>query len=238
MEEKERSALLSCGLFSGIGAAQAEALLKCLGGETVHCEKNAVLWSAGQRVSRCAVVLSGMVRAETVRTDGTRTLVACHSAGGLVGDILMASPESVSPVYVIAAEPSEILLIPFSAMMGGCPKCCPAHERLRENLVQEIARKYWAQRRRLGYLAVGSLRGRIAAFLLDRSSGGAFSLGMSREDMADYLCVNRSALSRELSRMKRDGLIDCYRDTFRILKREGLEQPGNELSCRKCQEGK
>ena len=224
MEEKERSALLSCGLFFGIGSGQAEVLLKCLGGETVHCEKNAVLWSAGQQVSRCAVVLSGMVWAEAVRTDGTRTLVACHGAGGLVGDILMASPESVSPVYVIAAEPSEILLIPFSAVMGGCSKCCPAHEKLRENLVQEIARKYWAQRRRLGYLAIGSLRGRIAAFLLDRSSGGAFSLGMSREDMADYLCVNRSALSRELSRMKKSGLIDCYRDTFRILKREEMGQ--------------
>ena len=47
---------------------------------------------------------------------------------------------------------------------------------------------------------------------------------MSREDMADYLCVNRSALSRELSRMKKSGLIDCYRDTFRILKREEMGQ--------------
>ena len=224
MEEKERSALLACGLFSGIGADRVEALLKCLGGETVHCEKNAVLWSAGQQVSRCAIVLSGMVRAEAVRTDGTRTLVACHGAGGLVGDILMSTPESVSPVYVIAAEPSEILLIPFPAIMGGCQKCCPAHEKLRGNLVQEIARKYWAQRRRLGYLAIGSLRGRIAAFLLDRASGSVFSLGMSREDMADYLCVNRSALSRELSRMKRDGLIDCCRDTFRILEKENLER--------------
>lgn len=224
MKEKERSALLCCGLFSGIGADRAEALLECLGGEIVHCEKNTVLWSAGQQVSRCAVVLSGMVRAEAVRADGTRTLAACHGTGGLVGDILMSTPECASPVYVIAAEPSEILLIPFSAVMGGCPKCCPEHEKLRENLVQEIARKYWAQRRRLGYLAIGSLRGRIAAFLLDRAPGSTFSLGMSREDMADYLCVNRSALSRELSRMKRDGLIDCCRDTFRILKKEELER--------------
>ena len=107
--------------------------------------------------------------------------------------------------------------------MGGCGECCSAHSRLRENLIGQIAQKYWAQRRRLGYLSVSSLRGRIAMYLLDCSGGAAtFCLGLSRENMADYLCVNRSALSRELGRMKRDGLIDFYRDTFRILDAEQL----------------
>ena len=53
-----------------------------------------------------------------------------------------------------------------------------------------------------------------------RGDSDTVSLGMTREEMADFLCVNRSALSRELSRMKQAGLIDCYRDTFRILKKE------------------
>lgn len=222
MEENERRALLSCGLFSGIASREAEALLKCLGGETVCYERGAVLWSAGEPVRACAVVLSGAVRAETLRADGTRTLVARHGAGGLVGDILMATPESVSPVYVLAAEQTRVLLLPFSAVMGACPRCCPAHQRLRENLVQEIARKYWAQRRHLGYLTAPSLRSRLAAFLLDRAEGSAFRLELSREEMADYLCVNRSALCRELGRMKRDRLIDYHRDVFRILEREAL----------------
>ncbi len=224
MEENERAALLGCGLFAGMDDAQAEALLGCLGGQRMHYEKNAVLWRAGQRVQACAVVLSGSVRAEAVRADGTHALVARHGPGGLVGDILMATPEGVSPVYVIAAESTQVLLLPYSAVMGGCARCCPAHARLRENLVQEIARKYWAQRTRLGYLAIGSLRRRIAVFLLDRSPGGAFCLGLSREDMADYLCVNRSALSRELGRMRRDGLIDYYKDTFRITDEAALRR--------------
>lgn len=224
MEERERAALLRCGLFAGMDGAQAEALLACLGGQRMDYEKNAVLWRAGQQVRACAVVLAGSVRAEAVQADGARTLVARHGPGGLVGDILMATPEGVSPVYVIAAEPVRVLLLPYSAVMGGCAKCCPAHARLRENLVQEIARKYWAQRTRIGYLAIGSLRRRIAAFLLDRWPGGSFCLGLSREDMADYLCVNRSALSRELGRMRRDGLIDYYKDTFRILDEAALRR--------------
>lgn len=224
MEENERAALLRCGLFAGMDGSQAEALLACLGGQRMDYEKNAVLWRAGELVRACAVVLAGSVRAEAVRADGARTLVARHGPGGLVGDILMATPEGVSPVYVIAAEPVRVLLLPYSAVMGGCAKCCPAHARLRENLVQEIARKYWAQRTRIGYLAIGSLRRRIAAFLLDQWPGGSFCLGLSREDMADYLCVNRSALSRELGRMRRDGLIDYYKDTFRVLDEAALRR--------------
>ena len=116
-----------------------------------------------------------------------------------------------------------VLFLPFRQIMGGCRECCPAHARLRENLIGEIAQKYWAQRRRLGYLSASSLRGRIAMYLLDRAGDAAtFSLGLSRENMADYLCVNRSALSRELARMKQEGLLDYYRDTFRLLDTEAL----------------
>ena len=221
MTESEQEALSRCGLFSGMTAGEVGQLLHCVGDGVKHYEKNAVLWHPGQQVSACAVVLSGVLRAEMVRADGTRTVAAWHRAGALVGDILMASPDRGSPVYVIAAERAAVLLLPFSKVMGGCFQCCPAHARLRENLIQEIAQKYWAMRQRVEYLSLSSLRERIFAYLMDRAGDSdTVSLGMTREEMADFLCVNRSALSRELSRMKQAGLIDCYRDTFRILKKE------------------
>lgn len=223
MNENEQAVLVSCALFAGIGGRELEKLLGCLGSDTGHFEKNAVIYHQGQAVTSCAVILSGAVRAETVNDAGERTLMACHGPGALVGDVLMSTPGGVSPVYVIAAEPTRVLFLLFRQIMGGCAQCCPAHTRLRENLIGEIAQKYWAQRRRLGYLSVCSLRGRIAMFLLDRAQGAsAFSLGLSRENMADYLCVNRSALSRELGRMKQEGLLDFHRDTFRLLRREAL----------------
>lgn len=227
MNKREWKILDSCGLFSGIDQPGLERLLVCLEAETAHYEKNAILFRAGQPVHACALVLSGALRAEAVNAAGEHTLMAWHGPGALVGDVLMSTPGSVSPVYVIAAEAATVLFLPFSQMMGGCPECCPSHQRLRENLIGEIAQKYWAQRRRLGYLSVNSLRGRIAMYLLDRSGGEAtFSLGLSRENMADYLCVNRSALSRELARMKQEGLIDYYRDTFRLLDLDALARWG------------
>ena len=218
MTQNEIEALSHCGLFFGMSAEERERLLHCVGSEVTRYEKNAVLWYPGQQIAACAVVLSGALRAESVSAAGKRSVIAWHGAGSLVGDILMASPDQGSPVYVIAAEPTAVLRLPFSRVMGGCPHCCEAHARLRENLIQEIAVKYWALRQRLDYLANPSLRGRILAFLTDRAGAeGVVTLGMTREDMADFLSVNRSALSRELGRMKRDGLIDVCRDTFRLL---------------------
>ena len=221
MNEKERKILASCGLFSGIDQHGLARLLGCLGAETAHYDKNAIVFCAGQPVRSCVLVLSGVVRAEAVNAAGEHTMMARHGPGALVGDVLMSTPGGVSPVYVIASEATTVLYLSFRKIMEGCRECCPAHSRLRENLIGEIAQKYWAQRQRLRYLSVGSLRRRIAMYLLDQGSG-TFCLGMTREELADFLCVNRSALSRELGRMKRDGLIDFYRDTFRILDAEQL----------------
>lgn len=214
MTEYEKTSLLNCGLFGSI--EEPERLLDCLHGEEARYEKNEIIWQMGDSVRACAVILSGAVRAETVNAAGEHDLMAYHGPGALVGDVLMATPGGVSPVYLIAAEPVTVLFLPFERIMGGCARCCPAHLRLRENLISEIAQKFWQQRRRIAYLSTGSLRARIAMYLLDRG-GETFSLTGTREDLAAYLCVNRSALSRELSRMKADGLIDFYRSSFRIL---------------------
>lgn len=227
--EKEQEVLHSCALFAGIGEREGERLLTCLKAERQHFEKGAVIFHLGQPIPACALVLSGSVRAETVNAQGDHTLMALHGPGALVGDVLMATPGGTCPVYVLAAEPTAVLLLPFHRIMEGCAACCPAHTRLRENLIAEIAQKYWAQRRRLTYLSTASLRSRIAMYLLDRSAGtAAFSLDLRREDMADYLCVNRSALSRELARMKGEGLLDYYRDTFRLLNIQALSRWAQE----------
>ena len=223
MHETEWRLLCSSGLFSGIGEEALKKLLHCLGAERRHFEKNELLYHMGQPVTSCALLLSGSVRAESVDPAGEHTLIALHGAGALVGDVLMATPGSVSPVYVLAAEPATVLFLPFRRIMGGCRECCPCHQRLRENLIGEIAQKYWDQRQRIGCLSLSSLRGRIVRYLLEQARGSStFSIGITREQLADYLCVNRSALSRELSRMKQEHLIDYYRDSFRILNPEAL----------------
>ena len=225
MKEKEQGALSRCGLFRGMTEGERDALLDCLAARRRDFARGEALWLTGDRVDACAVVLAGQVRAETVSAAGERSVTALHGPGALVGDVLMATPDMASPVDVFAAADSAVLFLPFSRIMSGCGRCCEAHTRLRENLLSEIAGKFWTLRRKIGYLSCRSLRGRIAARLLDeraRRGGDTFSLGGTREDLADLLGVNRSALSRELSRMRSDGLIDFWRDSFRLLDPEGL----------------
>lgn len=227
MNQQQKSVLYSCGLFSGISASRIDSMLGCLNAREEHYDKNTVVWNMGDTVQSCAVVLSGSLRAESVNASGEHLLMANHRPGALVGDVLMASPGVKSPVYVVASEDTDLLFLPFHRIISGCHGCCDWHIQLRENLVSEIAMKFWAQRQRTRYLCAKSLRQRIAMRLYDeyKATGSlTFSLGGTREDLADFLGANRSALSREIGRMKNAGILDYYKDTFRILSLEQLAQ--------------
>ena len=225
MTDTERSALLRCPLFVRIAPNDVFALTECLGAAERRYERGAPLWLTGDAVGACAVILSGSVRAESLLPSGERSLTAVHGPGALVGDVLMATRDKKSPVDVIAAQNTAALFLPYRAMMASCAHACEHHALLRENLLAEIAEKYWRLRRRAEYLARHSLRARIAAFLLDAAAdagGNTFSLGMRREDLAAYLGANRSALCRELSRLRAEGWIDCCRDSVRLINTAAL----------------
>ena len=216
MTDAERAALGRCALFAGIAPDERDALLAQLGAQERHFPRGAALWLTLDEVTSCAVILSGAVRAESLAPSGERSLTAVHTAGALVGDVLMATRDAKSPVDVIAAQDTAALFLPYRAVMASS---APGGAQLRENLLAEIAEKFWRLRRRADYLARHGLRARIAAFLLDAAAdagGTTFSLGLRREDLADFLGANRSALCRELSRMRAEGLIECYRDSFRL----------------------
>lgn len=224
MTDAEKAALLRCPLFARFAPDEAFALLAPLGAAERRYERGAALWRMGDTVSACAVILSGSVRAESLSSTGERSITAIHGAGALVGDVLMATRNGKSPVDVIAVQSTNALFLPYRAVMVSH---ADGAEHLRENLLGEIAAKYWRLRRRTEYLARHSLRARIAAFLLDAAAdagGNTFSLGMRREDLAGYLGVNRSALCRELSRLRTEGWIDCCRDSVQLLNTAALAQ--------------
>ena len=165
------------------------------------------LWHAGDTVLQAGIVLQGAVDAVQYREDGAMQLVARHTAGGVFGEMLMAAGEA-SPVSVLSPEGAEVLFLPLERIMEGCERHCEGHARLRMNLLRESAQKFWQMRHR-----------RVLLYLQDcrsRQGSDCFRLSLSREEMAAYLAVNRSALSRELSRLQQEGLIEFYRNSFRL----------------------
>lgn len=226
MDEKHWDIPADCCLFTGLDEAERRRLCRCIGARTTRYRRGETLWQQGDTVTRCGVVLHGRVRAESVWDSGQRRVLGSHGPGGVFGDVLMARGERQSPVAVVAAEDTLVLFLPYEGILHGCGENCAAHRRLRENLLEEISEKYWALRRRLDYLSRRSLRSRVAARLLEaaREAGtDTFTLPGSREELADELGVNRSALSRELGRMSREGLLEVYRSSFRLLDKAALE---------------
>lgn len=205
-------------LFSGIEAEELRHLLTCLGGFVRRYGRGEFLWHAGDTVLQAGIVLQGAVDAVQYREDGAMQLVARHTAGGVFGEMLMAAGEA-SPVSVLSPEGAEVLFLPLERIMEGCERHCEGHARLRMNLLRESAQKFWQMRHRVTYLSEPSLRRRVLLYLQDcrsRQGSDCFRLSLSREEMAAYLAVNRSALSRELSRLQQEGFIEFYRNSFRL----------------------
>ncbi len=212
------SLLQTTPLFAGMSETEIRQLIACLGAPIRRYGKGAFLWHEGEQVTHCGIVLRGMVDAVHYGADGSVELVARQTDGGVFGELLMAAQQP-SPVSLQAAEGAEVLFLPLEGILGGCDACCACHKLLRRNLLQEISQKFWQQRERITYLSEPSLRRRILRYLHDtqrRCGAAVFTVPYDRAELAAFLGVNRSALSRELGRMQREGLIEFYRSSFRM----------------------
>ena len=216
-------ALLSASLFEGLEKKAVAGFLKEARCRLGSFPRGTILLSQGDSVAAAGVLLSGKIKAYRLNRQGEENLQSVLGPGSMFGDMLMATDNGKSPVTVEVTEDARVLFVPFDSIMAAGGEF---GNRLRVNLLHELSARYWALSRKVRYLSERSLRGRIALFLLDaaRDQGGlTFTLPMTREAMASLLGVNRSALSRELSRMEKDGLLAVYRGSFRLMDREGLE---------------
>ena len=147
-----------------------------------------------------------------------------HGPGGVFGDVLGGSSLD-SPVTVVASAPCEVLLFPYEKLLQ--PDGSTARQRLLQNLVRTISDKYFLLSHRVDLLVMKTLRAKVCAYLLseaEQQGSMTFTISFSRIQLADYLNCDRSALSRELSLMQRDGLLDTYRSSFKLLEPEALRQ--------------
>ena len=218
------SLLCSTSLFNGLTAEELQTLLSQLGAVVRSYGKSEALVLAGEPSRRVGIVLNGELEAYRPGPQGTRIPITHMEPGGVFGDVLGGSSRT-SPVTVVASVPCEVLLIPYEQLL--LSDGSPAHQLALRNLVRTISDKYFSLSRRVDLLVLKSLRAKVCAYLLsesERAGSLTFSIPFSRIQLADYLNCDRSALSRELSQMQRDGLLDTYKSSFKLLKPEVLKQ--------------
>ena len=201
-------------LFTGIEDDALRVLLSELGAVIRSYGKGEALVQAGMPNRRVGIVLTGCIEAYRPAPGGARVPITRMGPGGIFGDVLGGSSLD-SPVTVVAASSCEVLLFPYDRLLLSAGSA--AHQQALQNLVRTISDKYFLLSRRVDLLVLKSLRAKVCAYLLseaEQQGSLTFSIPFPRIQLADYLNCDRSALSRELSLMQRDGLLDTYRSSF------------------------
>lgn len=216
--EADPKALAGMRLFAGIPPEEIPGLLEGLGARQVRYRPGDLLIEEGSHVRDFGVVLSG--RARSVKWDpaGQLVILTLLEAGSELGILLAARPERESPVSVQATEAVSALWVPCAHLLAPCERA--GRGRLLRNYLSIAAEKGLVLHERMDCLLRPTVREKVLAYLAREGRGRRglpFQVPLDRNAMAEYLNVERSALSRELSRMRRDGLIDYHRSTFRLL---------------------
>jgi CRP-like cAMP-binding protein len=216
--ESAAELLLAAPLFKGFTAEQLNCLLKQLAPTVRHYKKGESLLTAGSENRAIGLVLAGSVEAVKYTRAGAQFTVMRAGPGGVFGDVLSGSGRK-SPVTVRALAPCRAMWITAARLFAAPAEWQALYNRLLANLVGVISNKYFALDARVDLLLIRGMRRRLAAFLLDSAGpdkSACFTVPCTRAQLADLLGFERSALSRELSNMARDGLIETTRRRFRI----------------------
>lgn len=207
-------------LFLGIRPEDMEGMLGCIGYYVREYQKGEIIAFEAETIDHVGVVLSGSV--DMIKEDvwGNRTMLLRSYREDVFGETFACGEDPMSVVTFVAAEDSKVMFLSFCRVMHTCTHACVFHQTLIENMVRIIARKNLELMRKIEVVSKKTLREKILAYLSIQSQSqraSRFEIPLGRVEWAEYLCADRSALTRELAKMKAEGLIDFQRNTFEIL---------------------
>lgn len=207
-------------LFDGIDPEDRKALLGCIGYHTATFRKGDIVAFEEEYIRHVGIMIYGSV--DMIKEDvwGNKTMLVRIGKNELFGETFACGSDNISLVTYLVSEDAKILFIPFDRAMHNCTMSCAFHHRLMENMVRIIANKNRDLMRKVEVVSKRTIREKLLAYLsIQTQLQGTryFEIPLGRVELAEYLCVDRSALTRELAKMKEDGLIDYDRNCFRML---------------------
>lgn len=208
-------------IFRDIGEEDLGALLRCLGSRSRDYEKGEVIILDQEEVPGLGVVLRGTVHMCKEDFWGSQTLLAYLKEGELFGETFALQRQARSSVSFLAATDCRVLFLDARHILRPCQRACLFHCRLTANLFDLLGKKNVQLMEKIEAISKGSLREKILTYLsiqAQRQGSKYITLPLTRTEMARFLSVNRSSMTRELSRMRDEGLIDFDRNTF-VLKK-------------------
>lgn len=210
----------SSSLFSGITETELAAMLSCLETREECFPKDTFLLRTGDTAESIGLVLSGSVLVVQEDIWGNRNILSKAGPGQTFAAAYACAPGSLLNVSVLAETPVTAMFLNVKRVLNVCPSACEYHSRIIRNLLGELAEKNLRFGEKLTHMGQRTTRAKLMSYFsaeAQRLGTYEFDIPFSRQQLADYLAVERSGLSLELSKMRSEGLLDFHKSHF-ILK--------------------
>lgn len=213
---------ISClPLFDEISPSDCTILFDCLGCRIRKFKKDCRIRFDGDLIGNVGCVIEGSIHLYKEDIWGNSTLLSYMKEGDIFGESF--SMDNTLPeregISFITVSPSLILFLPANRILHPCKNACPFHLQLSTNIFSMISSKNRRLMERIEVSSQGSVRDKILAYLsmeAQKQGSPSIFLPLRRTEMAEYLCINRSAMSRELSALKAEGAIDFEKNHFTL----------------------
>ena len=212
--------LRKCPLFDHINDENLSKVLSCLGAKQINCNKGETIFSEGDTAKYIGIVLRGSVQLVRVDYYGNRSILTSIEPPQLFGEAFACAELASLPIDAVAAEDTAVILIDAAKISGQCENVCTFHRQLILNLLNIVSKKNIVLHQKIEITSRRSTREKLMAYLMmqaKKAHSNTFSIPYDRQELADYLGVERSGLSAEISKLRNEKVIECRKSTFTLL---------------------
>ena len=212
--------LKKSALFTDIAEKDITSMLNCLMMKQKKYDKNEYIIDSTKKIYEVGIVLSG--RINIIREDywGNRNILTTLEKGELFGEAFACTQTNLNLFSIVAAEKCEILFLNYQKIISPCHRACIFHSQLIQNMLYLVAKKNIMLTTKIEHLTQKTTRKKILSYLSSiaiKQGSNIFTIPFNRQELADFLSVERSAMSAELSKMQKDGLIEYHKNNFKLL---------------------
>ena len=210
----------ACRLLKDLDDEGFCRLCECMGVKEIQLKNKQTFITESDPCNRIGIVVTGAVRLTRQRIDGGRNVLETIQEGGVFGTTYVFRDVPTMGISMSAVGETTVLHFEIERITRPCHKVCPAHMQFLRNLLTVMSQTTFALKQKLRILSQRSIRGRLMLFLnirAKRAKSSDFDIPFDRQALADYLCVDRSALSAELSKLRAEGKVESVKHHFKLL---------------------
>ena len=211
--------LKKCPLFFGIEDDNLLRMLNCLGARIIEFQKKEIISQEGEKANQIGILLSGSAQIIQYDFYGNKSLLANINSSDVFNEAFACAGVDALPISVIATEASTAMFVDCAHILHTCSNNCGFHQTLIYNLMKDLALKTILFHQKIEVTSKRTTRDKLLAYLgmeAKKAKSNSFEIPFDRQQLADYLEVERSGLSAEISKMRKEGILNSDKNQFEL----------------------